>query len=266
MVFISLLKASYNKALQYRMAHVMGIVTQIFWGLMSVFIASTFYASETSDTTVWVLSATVTYLWLGRVFTQMLSPYPTIGISQMILNGQIACEILRPISTYFFLFLKILAERISSATFSFPFIIMISTIMPGKYRLSLPTSWEYFLLFLVSITVSLFLITAFEMSMEVGSFYSTSFHGISTAMSQLFYILSGSTIPLVFFPEWAQKILHVLPFASILDTPFSIYLGQESFNSIVIMLLKQVLWTVMIILLGCVLMHSAMKKIEINGG
>lgn len=244
----------------------MGIVTQVVWGLMAVFVAATFYRSSSTNSVAMPLSATVTYLWLGRMTTQLVSPYPTIGISQMILDGQIACEMLRPISTYRFLYLKIIVERLSRSLFSLPFIAIIAFLIPGEYRMLIPKTGEYLLLFLLSITLSMFLITAYELCMEVVTFFSPSFHGFSSAMGQVFQVISGSTIPIVFFPIWAQVILKNLPFASMLDTPFMIYLGQTEFSEAVFLLIKQIMWVVALIILGYGLMSKAMRRLEINGG
>jgi len=266
MVFISLIKAIYIKSLQYRLSHAMGIITQIFWGLMSVFVAVTFYRSGVSGNAGLTLGAIVTYLWLGRMFMQMMNPYPTVGISQMILSGQIAYKMLRPIGLYLFSFMEIVAERLTKALFSLPFVALVALCLPAGYGLTLPHSLLYFFLFLLSTAISLILISVFEMCMEVGSFFSPSFHGISSAMSQLFFLLSGSMIPIAFFPPALQAILHILPFSSVIDTPFMIYLEEAPLPDVILLLLRQCAWCAILIGLGVFLVQRSVKRIEISGG
>ena len=79
-------------------------------------------------------------------------------------------------------------------------------------------------------------------------------------------ILSGLTIPIPFFPMYLQSITNILPFRYVSDFPFRLYVGNITINEGLIGILIQVIWIVILILIGSLLMKKALKKAVIQGG
>jgi len=63
-----------------------------------------------------------------------------------------------------------------------------------------------------------------------------------------------------------QTILNVLPFASIQSTPFLIYTGYLDGQVALQRMGVQVLWLIVLFLLGRLIMGRALKKVVVQGG
>ena len=79
-------------------------------------------------------------------------------------------------------------------------------------------------------------------------------------------ILSGKMIPLWFMPIWMMSVLKYTPFASIYFTPVQIYLGQLSAYEMLSKCLVQIVWIIVIFLIGNVLWNKGQKKLVVQGG
>lgn len=262
-IFFAQFKLCINKALQYRVSYILSVITSIFWGLMSVFIISTFYGTGNELTN---LKEAVSYVWLGRMFSMLLAPLATINIGDMVLDGSIAFELSKPVNCYRYWCSKILSERLSKMCFSAPIVLVVSVCLPDGINLHAPASFDRFILFFISMFFSIVIIISYELIIESLSFYSVSFNGIAGIISQLFYLLSGSTIPLFFFSPVLQQIIKLLPFAAVLDAPLSIYIGDGDIETVLFILTKQLIWAIIFWLLGSKLVNKLIKRVEVCGG
>lgn len=78
--------------------------------------------------------------------------------------------------------------------------------------------------------------------------------------------MSGSLVPLAFFPPVLQNVLKVLPFSSLLYTPVMLYLGKYSMQQTISVLLLQIFWLIFFIFLAKIIWHFAIKHLSIQGG
>ena len=79
-------------------------------------------------------------------------------------------------------------------------------------------------------------------------------------------ILSGLAVPLPLFPKFLQKVANLFPFRYIGDLPFRIYSGNISVTDGLKSILIQILWIVVIAILGYMLSKKILKKVVVNGG
>ena len=79
-------------------------------------------------------------------------------------------------------------------------------------------------------------------------------------------ILSGLVIPIPFFPKYLQNISYFLPFRYVSDLPFRIYIGNVSTIEGLKGMLVQLIWIVILIVIGKITANKALKKAIIQGG
>ena len=82
----------------------------------------------------------------------------------------------------------------------------------------------------------------------------------------LIMVFSGVTVPLVYYPEWAQGILRYLPFSSLLDIPLRFYLGVLPVSELLPFILLQCSWTLIFIVTGILVLKAGMRRVVIQGG
>jgi ABC-2 type transport system permease protein len=77
---------------------------------------------------------------------------------------------------------------------------------------------------------------------------------------------SGLTVPLVLFPGWLQDVAVVLPWATFLQIPADIWLGQRGGVGILTGLGLQVFWAVALLAVCAFVLRTAERKVVVQGG
>jgi ABC-2 type transport system permease protein len=109
-------------------------------------------------------------------------------------------------------------------------------------------------------------LTAFNMLVYITMFYTVSPMGIRILAVSLLEFLTGAIIPIPFFPEGLKKVLLLLPFGSMQNTPFLIYNGYFSGPEIGQGLLLQTGWLLGLTVLGYLYMKKALLRTTVQGG
>ena len=78
--------------------------------------------------------------------------------------------------------------------------------------------------------------------------------------------MCGSIIPLPFFPDAAQKVLQILPFASMNNAPLRIYGGDIAGKDVVFTIGLQIVWIIIFVAVGKWMEQDIKKKIVVQGG
>lgn len=253
-----------SEILQYRAVAISTVITQIFWGLMAVFIINTFTQNTTHSTIP--LFKIVSYIWLTRMFAVVLSPFSSTNLGEIIKSGGIAYELLRPLNFFSYWYSRILAERIAKISYSIFFIGLVAFLLPDKYALHLPKSLGVLVLFILSLLLSLLIISAYEFLFDLLAFFSVSYYGISRIMGQVFFLLSGTVIPVPLMPAAFRKVIEFLPFSTVADIPFRIFAGYSLPVNILFMYSKQIVWLCLFLLAGNILVKKGVRKVELYGG
>jgi ABC-2 type transport system permease protein len=79
-------------------------------------------------------------------------------------------------------------------------------------------------------------------------------------------ILSGMIVPLPLFPDWLKRILDALPFSGLVDIPVRFYTGHIPYTMLPIYLLRQIIWSLVLMVFGRWLLSRKMKNIVVQGG
>jgi ABC-2 type transport system permease protein len=90
--------------------------------------------------------------------------------------------------------------------------------------------------------------------------------GVNAVLTPLVIVLSGSLVPLDFFPDAVRPLLHVQPFAGLVDIPFRIYFADLRGAAALQGLALQAGWTLALIGLGRLAMAQMMRRLEMQGG
>jgi len=148
--------------------------------------------------------------------------------------------------------------------------VMAALILPivglGDWRLRFPTGIEATLLFAPAMLSVLLLSSAMVMLINVAVVASMSERGANTLMVPLVNILSGSIVPLPFFPDWMQRILFLQPFAGLVDIPYRIYFGNLTGLGALAGIIQQIIWTAILLLIGKRILARVLSRMQVQGG
>jgi ABC-2 type transport system permease protein len=96
--------------------------------------------------------------------------------------------------------------------------------------------------------------------------WTISGDGVVILLTTVTTFLSGMTIPLPLFPQWAQPIVQALPFAGLVDLPFRVFTGHIPSGAVFAVLRHQILWTIALVLFGRWLLSRAIGRVVVQGG
>ncbi|MBN2851557.1 MAG: ABC transporter permease [Clostridia bacterium] len=264
--YLSFFRMRFLNGLQYRVAAVSGLVTQFFWGIMFIFICEAFYKSGgTPSTIAW--NDLVTFIWLQQAFLALIMLYDwDFELFEMVTKGNISYEMCRPVDIYKLWYVKLFSKRLARATLRFSPIIIIASILPMQYRISLPQSPSSFMLFLVSLTLGLILLVAISMLIYISIFKTMSPVGSMAFFGLMGEFFGGMTIPIPLMPLWLQKVCYALPFRWCADLPLRVYSGNIPINEALTGVLVQLGWIVLLVGFGSFAMKKCIRLALVQGG
>ena len=265
--YLNLFKLRIITNFQYRASALAGISTQLFFGFVYIMVYLALYESNKGVNPPMNMNSIITYLWLQQAFFALTYPYVRDNeLLEMIKNGNLAYELIRPQNFYFKFFIKLIANRMVAAFLRSIPILVIGFLLPEPYRMSMPSSVSSFIIFIIALFLSCFLVTALSMIMHILTMYFLDARGVSSAYNVVTDLFMGGIVPLPFFPKFLQKIAYKLPFRFISDFPYRIYTEDISITLGKSMLLESFIWIIIIILIGLILSKHALKKAVIQGG
>ncbi len=213
------------------------------------------------------LSQTITYLWLNQALLALVNQFTRDQeLFKMVREGTISYELARPKDLYFMWYFKVLGQKLAQVTLRFYPLIIVTSFLPAPYGLGLPASLNSFLVFIISITIGSLLVTALTVLYPVVTLTTMNEKGFVNIMITIAGILSGTVVPIPFFPIFLQKISRLLPFQYISDLPFRIYVGNIPIKSCLSGILIQTIWLILLIIIGHSLMKKNLKRVVVQGG
>lgn len=252
--------------IQYRMASVTALTTQLVWGLMEC-LAYKAIAEASGGSLPMDYASIVTYIWLKEALLALFNTWAADNdLFAAITNGDIAYELCRPVSIYSMWFSRTIGARTAEAVMRCIPVLLCAFLMPKAYRMTLPVNGTAFLLFLLTLCLGLGITVTFCMIVYMLSFFTVSPQGWRMVLTGAVDFLSGNIIPLPFFPKKYLFLLEFSPFAYMQNVPFRIYSGDLTGAEIHQCILGQIFWLVTLMFLGIVLWKQAEKRIIVQGG
>lgn len=124
----------------------------------------------------------------------------------------------------------------------------------------------HIILFLVSQLLSVLLMDVINYICGVLCFYTTAAWGMNSMRIVIINFLSGTLIPISFFPKVLKNIVTYSPFSGISQNPVLILLMKLNIVDSLKCILISLVWYVVLELLALLLFNTASKKVTVQGG
>lgn len=172
--------------------------------------------------------------------------------------GKISSYLLQPTNTVIFMFFKHLGTRGVTISFSILFIIAGIILAP-------PTSILAGLLFLVVVFSGA--VICFAQSTMVGScaFWMTDAKGIKNVVNHFTKLLSGSLIPLTFFPLAYRVPVMLSPFASYAYLPATTLQTKTIDSFLLLQIAVSIGWAIVLLFISNMVWRKGVKHYEAIG-
>ena len=205
----------------------------------------------------------LTYTVISSMISVVLITNVEWRITESVQTGAIAIDLMRPVNIFGVFF----AENLGSVTaLFFQNLLPIFIIGSLFIKLPAPRSAYEFMLFLISLVLAFFINWYLSVIFGMFSFKVIEMSALIQVKKHLVRLLSGSMIPLWFFPNWLRSVLEILPFPYIYQLPLSIYVGHYTSESLARGLIIQILWVMALFLIETRLEKQAIKHVMVQGG
>lgn len=264
--YTSFFRLRFNEGIQYRVAALAGILTQMAFGGMFVLLYTAFYRSDPAAYPMG-LQQTMSYLWLRQAFLALFMPWRFDNtIFADITGGNIAYELARPLDIYHMWFAKNLAMRASAVALRFLPVLVLAALIPAPYGLAAPAGVGALAGFLVTMVLGALVLIAMLMIVYALTFFTMQPMGLRMVFLVVADFCAGDLVLLPFFPDGLRRVLELTPFAATSNVPFRIYSGHLAGGEALRAAGLQVFWLLALVGLGRLLMHSALRRTVVQGG
>lgn len=266
-IYLSYFKIKFLNEIQYKTAAIAGASTQFVWAGMYIMLYTAFLKDgSASDFSVRQMA---TYIWLQQAFFAFFNIWNVDKeIEEQCRLGDIATELVKPISLYSIWHAKSLARKTAMVTLrALP--ILIFAIMPflRQYQLMAPKSALALVVSIITMILSVLVMLSFIMTMYGVILKTVTSDGIKTMFGLVMDFASGGLIPIPFMPEFLINILKFTPFYYMQNVTFNIYNGYiSSAGEIIKILILQVCWIILLTYIGKRMINKQIAKVVVQGG
>lgn len=213
----------------------------------------------------------IVYVVLTTIFGFVTFNDDTVWfINRDIRQGTIGNFLIKPISYRGkFIASNIGAFLMMSLVFGIPLYAAGLGVLIGIGYLPVASIWDFiahFLLFLVASVLACLLNGAISYIFGILCFYTTAAWGLNALKTTVIAFLSGTLLPIAFFPNIFREIVSYMPFAGMSQNPILILMMKYDYLECGKVILISFGWWVLLELIGKLLFNHAIKTVTVQGG
>ncbi len=209
------------------------------------------------------LDEMLTYTIISSAMAMLFSIQVENRVSDSVWKGTVATDMVKPINLFGIYFFEDLGH-----TTSILFQNVVPIILIGSLFITVPkpVSMAGFLMFLVCLVISYLINWLLAACFSTLSFVFIQIGPMRATKEHLIRLLSGSIIPMWFFPEGLRNVLELFPFVYIFQLSLDLYIGKVDVVTAMPRVGIQFVWLIILILLFQYLQNKITKYVMVQGG
>jgi viologen exporter family transport system permease protein len=209
------------------------------------------------------LEGMITYVVIALLLDIVYGVNGAYVVREKIREGSIAIDFMRPISVPMYVFADTLGQTGFALLQCVPALLVSSFIV----HVAAPVSPVAFVAFVAAVGIGFVVNYFIDLIMATITFWTMEIFGVQLMVQFIASLLSGSLVPLYFFPQgWIQNLLLASPFAALYNAPLSIWIGKYQGTEIAQALAVQALWAIVLGAFAIWLWGIGERKVVIQGG
>lgn len=260
--FVELTKRAFQKQINYRAATLAGLATNFFWGLLRVALIKALYEYQV-EVEGFSLQDAITYTGITQATIGYLAAFGWYDLMRVIYSGEIAGDLLKPVSLYTFWMAQDLGRALAQFLTRGVTIMLAYAVFVG---IAVPQTFGQWLLLACTLVLAWWVSFSMRFLVNLVAFWATNAVGILRFFFFGSLFFTGFLMPLRFFPDWVNTIAYLTPFPHMINTTVEIYLGVITGWEAVLALVWQVLWGIGLLIVGQIVLRFGIKKLVIMGG
>lgn len=217
---------TYKEWSAYRTHSMVSIFVGPVYFIVQYFIWSAVYGGEGAIHGM-KLQQMLTYFGATALIGYLTMDFADWNLQMLVRTGKFLTFTLRPIHHRFFAFSQKLGHRVLGFFFEF-----IPCFLIFQYIFKVDMIPKYIGWTILSIIFAFLMNFYVNYCIGMTAFWLVQASGVRQVFQALSSIFSGAIIPLVFFPEFLQKLLFFLPFQYIIYVPSMVFSGQYTLAGI----------------------------------
>ena len=234
--------------------------------LLRVFLLSTLWTNlyrANGEQAGIALPAMITYVVIALLLDIVYGVNGAYVVREKIREGDIAIDFMRPISIPLYVFADTVGQTGFALLQCLPALLLSSLMVHVQAPVSVAALGGFVGAVSIGFVVNYFI----DMIMATMTFWTMEIFGVQIMVQFIASLLSGSLVPLYFFPQgWIQQLLLSSPFAALYNAPLSIWIGKYQGAQIGQALLVQCAWAVVLGAFAMWLWRIGERKVVIQGG
>lgn len=257
-----ILKTRFLSSLEYRAELIYEILTSFILIFCTSYLWKALYGDEQNGYVI-SLNQMLVFLVIVQLLNLLLFSNLPEQINEKIYSGSISIDLIRPFHLWAAWIAEDLGTAISRIVIKGIPLFVFASIMITVPK---PVNVTCLFLFLFSTVLCYTLMTSINYIIGLTSVWYMDFGNLGIVARSIIVFLSGSIIPIWFFPDWFQEISSYLPFIYIYQFPVGIYIGKYSGKEILIGLSMQLFWIICALICSVIMWKVVKNKIVIQGG
>ncbi|MCB0317838.1 MAG: ABC-2 family transporter protein [Bdellovibrionales bacterium] len=263
--YLAFARNSFLNMLAYRLRYYSGFINYLAFVSVNYFIWKAVYHSETENIIIngYSLTEMITYITVGWISRTLYFSNIDYTLNTMVETGEVSMHLIRPVNIQLMLLSQSLGELFFRLFFLFvPVALTFILVFP----INPPADLMGFVFYIWSIFAAFIILSQINFIVGLSAFYLQSIWGIIRAKFYIIQLCSGLLLPITFFPLWFQSILNYLPFKYISFIPLQFYLGKIPYELSFTVMTEQILWILILVLIGNMVWKVAVSKLVVQGG
>jgi ABC-2 type transport system permease protein len=259
-------RRSFRRYSTYRVATVAGIFTNTVFGVISSYVYIALWDQRPHLGGYDVVDA-VTFTWIAQALIIPVMVWGggfQVDFTERIRSGDIAIDLYRPTG----LIPWWLASDLGRATYH---LLVRATPMIAAgallFRFRFPPDVFHACAFLLAVYLAVFVSFGLRFLVSLSAFWLLDSRGAESIAAILGIFCSGLLLPLVVFPDAMRRVLEALPWATFVQTPADVWLGQTGgVGGTAAALLTQAAWGAALLALAAAALRAANRQVVVQGG
>lgn len=259
-----LARRGYRRYAAYPGATWAGLFTNVVFGFLIASILLAVYEHRDEIGGYDVRDA-IAYVWLAQGLMSVVGLYGPgwYELARRVQTGDVATDLQRPLDVQ----RAELASDLGRAGYQALWRAVPQFALGALvFEIAIPGEPGRWLLFAVSVALAVPVAFGIRFLVNLCSFWLLDYRGPVILAIAVNLVLSGSIMPLVFFPGALDTVLRLTPFAAVLQAPVDVYVGTPVGGSSAAVLALQAAWAVALHGAGRLVLAAGTRRLVIQGG
>ncbi len=260
--YLYVVKTQIIKSLTYEFNVYGNIIMQTIIMITSSFFWKALYKDHSTVSGV-DADSMLTYVIVSSLLSVLLITNVERRIQISVQKGTVATDMMKPISLFGVYFAEDIGNIVALVFQNMIPILVIGCLMIRIPKMADPHALP---LFVISVTESVLINWLIAALFGMIAFTAVNIDALIQVKKHLLRLLSGSIIPIWFFPSSVARVLESLPFVYIYQLPLSIFIGKGDRAQQIRQMQIQFLWLGILAALFFFVQNRVTRKVMVQGG